>query len=613
MGWNRLAVVMTLVAGSTVALGQAAPEVVGKIETVTVYRGQALVTRVIDLPREAGEGSVREVVVTDLPPAIQSGSLHAEGGAPGVAIRSVVFRAKPIEGDVREEVRAIDAKIEEIASRQAGANRRLALMQEHAAYINSLQGFVAPSAQAELSKGVLNADTLTKLSEFIYRERERIATTQLSIEGELKQLAAEMDLAQRERAKVSAGTSRSVNQAVIAVSAEEKAPARVRLMYLVDQATWSPSYAVRAPGGGESRRDGLTLEYYASVSQMSGEDWGNVAMTLSTATPSLVAKAPTLTAMSIRLSDVNAPAAAKQAADAREYARARQEIEQQLRKIADDRNRSDVAASLTRAGGAQAGGKGENVMLAFDSSLNTIASDMQLLDLVADRRIRRVGERATPSIEEGIAVTYTIPGATTLASRSQQQLIQIMSATLPATYAKIATPVLTSYVYDEALVTNASSTVLLAGPVTAYSGGAFVGTGEIPTTAVGQAFSVGLGIDSSLRARRELIERTDAVQGGNRVVDVAYRLSIENFGAAPAAVRVLDRLPRSAEGQVLVTLVGSSVEPSKAAEDEKARKEGILRWDLSVPPRSTAQGASGIEYKFRLEHDKQMTIVGMKD
>ena len=60
---------------------------------------------------------------------------------------------------------------------------------------------------------------------------------------------------------------------------------------------------------------------------------------------------------------------------------------------------------------------------------------------------------------------------------------------------------LTSYVYREAELANSSDQDLLAGPITVYLDGRFVGRGEIPTVA-GQTFVVGFGADPQLRARR---------------------------------------------------------------------------------------------------------------
>ncbi len=610
-----------------------APETRGRIEGVTVYRGQALVTRVIEIPAGAG---VRDIVVTDLPPAIQPASLHAEGETPGVGVRSVLFRTQPVAVDVRDEVRQADQRLDAIAQEITATQRREALLGEHTAYITSLQGFVAPTATTELTRGVLNADTLTKLSDYIYKEREKIATSQLDLQSKLKKLQGDLDLAQREKARLTAGTSRTVNQAVINVASPDGKAATIRLRYLVDEATWSPSYAVRAPGSTETERRGVTLEYFASVSQMSGEDWSGVQMTLSTATPSLVAKAPTLSPMTVRLASAEAAGSTKALAD-KGYDAAQSELRKQMRQVEEFRNRADAQGQwASNNAPAVAGQADDEKKLAMgveaDRALNTLAGDMQLLDLVTTRRVGgKVREPAAIQPSEGIAVTYTISGATTLQSRADRQLIQITSAQLPAEFTKIATPVLTEYVYDQASLTNTTSTLLLAGPVTAYAGGAFVGSGEIASVAAGQSFVVGLGIDSSLRTRRELIERTDTVQGGNRIVEATYRLVVENFATQPCKVRVLDRIPRSADGQVMVTLVASTPEPIRDAlstprlslpggaqneaqntsPDRALPKDGILRWDLDAIP-STGASPASVEYKLRLEHDKQMTLVGMK-
>ena len=101
----------------------------------------------------------------------------------------------------------------------------------------------------------------------------------------------------------------------------------------------------------------------------------------------------------------------------------------------------------------------------------------------------------------------------------------------------MAAPVLTGFVYEEAALSNDGQSVLLAGPVSTYVDGQFVGQGFIPSVAVGEKFTVGLGIDSSLRATRELVEKTETTQGGNRVIDFTYHLRLENFsGKRPTYV-----------------------------------------------------------------------------
>jgi hypothetical protein len=63
------------------------------------------------------------------------------------------------------------------------------------------------------------------------------------------------------------------------------------------------SYNVRV----DAARENVTVEYLASIQQLSGEDWSNVQMTLSTATPSMVAKAPVLNELAISLARPGQP------------------------------------------------------------------------------------------------------------------------------------------------------------------------------------------------------------------------------------------------------------------------------------------------------------------
>ncbi|MBN2448577.1 MAG: DUF4139 domain-containing protein, partial [Phycisphaerae bacterium] len=154
--------------------------------------------------------------------------------------------------------------------------------------------------------------------------------------------------------------------------------------------------------------------------------------------------------------------------------------------------------------------------------------------------------------------------------------------------------------------------VLLAGPVSTYVEGQFVGHGEVPTVAVGQSFTVGLGIDSSLRVARTLKDMDQNIQGGNRIAEFEYELALENFGDAAAAVRLFDRLPGTRHTDIKLTLVSDQSGLSKDADYRETEwKNGILRWDLDVPSAAIGTTAKKLTYRFRLEYDKEMSIVGM--
>jgi hypothetical protein len=583
---------------TSLACGQAV-EVKGVVDAVTVYRGQALVTR--EVPIVAREGTF-EIVVTDLPARVIPSSLHADS-PDGVQVRSVRYRTRPIAHDVREDVRKLDDAIAAAADRLVALARRDEVITENKAYLTSLTAFVAPTAQTELTRGVLNAQTLEQLSTYITGEREKLSTQELERAREAQKVEAEIAKLNAEKATITNGSQKVLQEAVLIVSGAEKG-GEVKLHYLVDGATWEPSYTARADRGE------MTLEYYAAIEQMSGEDWGDVQMTLSTATPTLMASAPKLTAMKVSLSQQAAEAAMMQAQSG--YFGAKAELARRQDEVNSRRN---LALAAAPAGDVAGGLTVHMIRSETDAKLNESALSMQVLDLVAGARDDRSGGarggEAKDARREGLSITYALRDRTQLPSRADRQLVQIAAMPMKATFAKVATPVLTSFVYDEAKMTNDSQLVLLAGPLTAYNAGAFVGSSDLPTVLVGESFVVGLGIDSSLRATRELVSRTEEIQGGNRVVAITYRLGIENFAAGPAMVRVFDRLPMSADDQVRVTLASGPDLSADAEYVKTQRKENILRYDVQVAPASSGSTAAEVLYTFRMEYDKQMNLVGM--
>ena len=632
----------------------------GKIDAVTVYRGQALVTRTIDPPALGGDGTA-ELVITDLPANVVPGSLYAESDSASVEVRSVRYRTRPVQEDVREEVRTIEEKIEEVQRQIQRTQNLQQVLQQKRAYLDNLEKFSADTTDRDLKQGVLDAEQLVNLTEFLFEQREQLALREVELREQLAEQQEELQLLQRQRSNVAGSSSRTVREAVVFLG---KAAGEgdgggegggVAVRYLVNGASWSPSYNLRAPEGagaaeGEEGDEGgernVTLEYYASVQQTSGEDWTNVNMTLSTATPSLIASPPGLEPLVVTLDSIAAPNASPTAVanmklqvEAKGYVQLRRELEAQQQET----TRARQSAANTFRAGAGAGPTGEEAAQMsysrdafapgdldaslgrdFDNQMNRWSKEIQVLDLVAGREsLRGVsgggggGLPEPPSMRsdasEGVSVTYDLPGRTSLPSRSDRQLVQIAQLELPAEFYNRATPVLGPYVYHVAEATNTSDMVLLAGPTQAFEGGEFVGRGSIPMVASGEKFTAGFGIDASLRADRELVDRTERTQGGNVVTKFTYRVTLENFGDAPADVRVLDRLPhpqRNVAGEELkVELVSTDPELSDDKEYQRfARELGILRWNVDVPANTTGGEAETITFTFDIEHDRQMTL-----
>lgn len=133
-----------------------------------------------------------------------------------------------------------------------------------------------------------------------------------------------------------------------------------------------------------------------------------------------------------------------------------------------------------------------------------LADSKQLKTLVAD------------SADEVASQTYLIEQTVSLDSRREQQLVQILDAQLEGELYHVATPLLSSFAYREADMINNRAEGLLHGPATIFLDDRFVGRAEIPSIASGQHLVVGFAADPQVRTRRELLDKADEVQGGNR-------------------------------------------------------------------------------------------------
>ena len=266
---------------------------------------------------------------------------------------------------------------------------------------------------------------------------------------------------------------------------------------------------------------------------MSGEDWKDVKLTLSTASPSIAATRPVLTPLHIvsvdptrlnREGESAEPASdpfEEPAADdqADEFA----EMVQALREQQQAAEAESVSDPWTYASDER------------DLALNTLANRLQEIELKA---ASRSWQTLAPDVNEDLGIqVYALSQPVSLDARREQQLVQILETQLAGEIYHVATPLLSTYAYREAELTNTQPCGLLGGPATVYLDDRFVGCTQIPSTASGQSLTIGCGADQQVRTRRELRDKQDQVQGGNRQLKFVYRLVLSNFKDEPVAVR----------------------------------------------------------------------------
>jgi len=558
-----------------------------KIVSVTVYQTTALVAREVTLPEAAGQ---TEVVVSPLPPGTMETSLYAEGGD-AVRILSTRFRARAIAEDNREEVRKLEAEIKVLQKSIQENDAELKGVIQNMAFLNKLEGFTAATMMALTEKGQLDSEKTIALATHIRETRAKGIKDEVRLKQSHDADQAKLAFLQRVLSEKAGGISRTERDAVIVI--DKKAGAgTVKLNYLVSNATWRPQYKLRA---GTKANEAVTVEYLASVTQQSGEDWNGVNLILSTAQPLLNASPPDLKSLEVAIGpsglkgDPMAPSAGPGHAKALE---AIQEQSTNLRAQSRDNY------------------NGKNTTLGSQLA-NEAAALEQFRDLLAVREeIVKTDGFSTGIIGNGPSVTFRLKNKLTLPSRSDEQTLEITKLDLMPKFYYKAVPVVTPHVYRLADLTNTSDFILLPGEATMYLDTDFVGQTQVPLVAIGKPFTVGFGVDPQLQITRKLVDKTRAMQGGNQVLTFKYRILLSSYKTVPVDVQVWDRMPHSEATQTIVpTLSKGETDLSKDAlyvRDE--RTKNLLRWDVKVEPKQNGEKALGIDYEFKLELDKNVTI-----
>ena len=560
--------------------GQNPAVLTGKISDVTVYQGTALVSRFVEIPE--GPAAPMEVVVSGLPSATDPNSVYADQ-AQGVVIRSVACRTKTPDkaSQAQSEVAKLEQSMKDLQRASDIDRNEIALRRIRQEFLKRLgSDFVAPAAQQEMTHGVLQADELVKITKLHFEEYEKASQEIMKLDLEIQDNDTQLAALEERRKTLAAGPPVEY-EAVVYLQKTAAGPASLKLNYLVNDCGWDPSYNFR----GDTTKGEVAMEFNAIVHQVSGEDWSDVKLALSTASPSEGAYNPQLSPLFVRVQP-GAAAEESRAAAQSKY--------------------SQALASRQQALDRQFRGNSIDEMLLANFAANESAASVQLMELTKHIGNLRALEDGKP--EPG-SVVYNIERPVSLQSRRDAQMVPVLAGRMKSNFYCIAAPVLTSSVFREASLVNNTGRDLLGGKVNVFLDGEFTGRTDIPSIASGQGFAISFGVDTQLHARRSLVDRTENVQGGNRQVSFTYEIVVDNFKQTPARLILRDRTPNTADIDTLRVALGETSQPlSQDADYQRFDKpKGLLMWDLEIKP-GAGPAATTLRYTYSAEYDKNLTL-----
>ncbi|MCC6983589.1 MAG: mucoidy inhibitor MuiA family protein [Bauldia sp.] len=504
----------SLVAAALPAVAQDIP-VATTIEAVTVYPQGALVTRHVPFSLPAGAATL---LVPDLPVGIDSSSIRIEGvTGGGLEIRSVETRQADAEPDSDPERVALLDQIQTVEDQLAVLDDRSRAAEGQRSFIDNLIAEV-PTGFAELLAAGNGVASWQSGIQAIGVALAEVNETLRQIELQRRDLAEE--LADLHEALDALPAPRPHLEVRIEVGAAAAAEGVLSLAYAVGAASWQPAYDAFLNTGDDGGEPGVELVRKAEVQQATGEDWSEVAMVLSTARPSGGVKAPELggTLVSFQQTYPYAPSAAPMPRDA--------------------------VAAQEMAGG--------------------LAGRFDFDEAKADFGNFRAD--------------YIIEGPVTITTDTGERSLRIASEAADAHVSIVSTPRVSAEAYLQASFTLESAAAVLAGNVSLFRDGAYVGSDSIAFTNPGEEIDLGFGADDQVKVTLTEISRQTGTQGflsSTGTDERRYQIEVVNNHGIPVEITIYDRMPYSENEQIVVRRLPSATAPT---EENVEDRRGVLAW-----------------------------------
>ncbi|HEX9470668.1 MAG TPA: mucoidy inhibitor MuiA family protein, partial [Bradyrhizobium sp.] len=242
------------------------------VDAVTVYPDGASVTRAINVDVPPGDNTV---VLKDFPLTLDPTSLRVEGEADAKLTIGAVD-TRPPRAAPPVNLPELDKRIEALKDERANLQGAIAAATARRKFA---ERFAEASPAGIGEKG--EARPLADWRAAFAAVADEVASADSAIrDAERKQRDIDREISRLESDRATKPPSRLEVRIDLAAAAATKATLRVN--YAVHAARWTPLYDVRLDTGAKDRKPALELVRRAEISQTTGEDWPDVALSVST-------------------------------------------------------------------------------------------------------------------------------------------------------------------------------------------------------------------------------------------------------------------------------------------------------------------------------------------
>ncbi|WP_456716842.1 mucoidy inhibitor MuiA family protein [Bradyrhizobium sp. USDA 4353] len=538
-----------LVLGAAFAAGPACAgdlDATSIVDAVTVYPDGASVTRLVSLDLPAGETTA---IARDFPLGLDVSSLRVEGEA-GAKLVIGTVDAKPPRPAPPVNLPEIDKRIEALKDERANLDGTIAAALARKKFAERFAE-ASPAGLGEKGEARPIAEWRTAFAAVA----EEVGQADAAIrETERKQREIDREIARLEADRAEKPPSKLEVQIELSAAAATKA--KLRVTYAVRNARWVPLYDARLDTSAKDRKPALELVRRAEIQQATGEDWSDVALSVSTVRTGRGGSAPELRTVIAQYPPPPPPPMP------------------QLGTMSDNFARRRSVEAFVPTPAAQ--------------------------------EPKRAEERET-AVEIGAYQTaFRLPGRVTVGTNDGAKSLRISTATITPELIIRSAPVADPTAYLEASFTQPEDAPLLPGKVSIYRDGMFVGTSKLASSGKDETVRLGFGADDKVKVERSVVKRNEGSAGlivtTAKIDERAFKTTVRNAHDFAVKVAIQDQLPVSENEEITVEMLPATTPPTSTNVRDR---RGVTEWMLDARPGETKE----ISFAWRVRWPKDKTVV----
>lgn len=507
--------------------------IIPKITSATLFLNKAQISSQAFVGIEAG---ATQIVLKGLPASIDPASIQVSG-SDKLLILAVKYEPDYLQSHEKPELLA---KLEDSLR---FFKFQLGTFLDFEDVLRKEEVMLIANQEIGGKEKTLDADDLEYFANFF---RKRLLDLRFQILKNKQDIVSMTKKVTKIENQIAALGSPEETSGIIQVLVESKVRTTVSLGidYVVTRAGWKPLYDFRVKGSEEN----VDVVYKAQIRQLTGIDWENVNLKLSTYNPALGATKPELEPWYLNLSE-------------------------------PVRKRKPISLN-------ESIGVGGDNLLGLSAPTPTVDSFNWTVQTV----------ETSLAVEFPIDISYTIP------SGESGQTVEIKSFKLPAVYQDYTAPKLVQAAYLVGRITDFDDKNLISGPVNIYSDGNYVGETFLDMNSTEDTLDLSLGRDNRVTVERVPIKefRKKGFLGNTRTETFAYRINIRNQKEQPVTIVVEDQIPVSQTNQIVVDMLD-------VGDAQKNDSNGVLMWKLSILPGETQT----LEFKYFVKYPKSRSVIGL--